>query len=73
MDLGNLAELASKRTCKDCGQIFLSDADSSALEKFADHTTTHWPTPAQWNQAHSIIQADRDRAKHKDKPHDPHL
>jgi hypothetical protein len=59
MDLGKLAEMGERRECRECGGEFWTDKDGYALEKFADHTAVHNPTPAQWNHAYHLIQEAR--------------
>lgn len=55
MDLGKLRELAIRRECKECGAVFETTKELSALEQFTDHLTEHQPTPGQWAEAYSKI------------------
>jgi hypothetical protein len=58
-----------ERTCAVCGEVFENTLSPkgeilvAALEKFSDHLTVHNPSPAQWGQAHHLIQRGKERSK----------
>lgn len=57
------------RVCRKCGAVFQEVAGTkerpavTALEQFADHSTIHQPSPAQWVEAHNRIQEAKETAK----------
>ena len=63
MDLGKLAELAVRRVCQECGAVFETNENETALAQYSDHSRLHQPTQAQWTEAYSKIQASKERAK----------
>lgn len=52
MDLGDLLERSQHRSCPDCGAEFDTTATATALEQYADHSTTHQFTLEQWTNAY---------------------
>jgi len=67
MDLGKLEELSEHRVCRECGAEFWTETVGgerrTALEQYADHSTEHQPTVAQWAEAYSRIQEGKRKAK----------
>jgi DNA/RNA-binding domain of Phe-tRNA-synthetase-like protein len=61
MDLGKLSELSIRRVCQECGAVFETTKEQTALEQFADHLTEHQPTVAQWTDAYNKIQASKEK------------
>jgi hypothetical protein len=57
------------RKCVVCSGEFLDDRDGkgnlvrSALDKYAEHSAIHNPSPGQWGEAHRRIQAGKERSK----------
>ena len=58
-----------RRVCGVCGAEFRDVAAGrsgparTALEQFSDHHAEHNPSPVQWAEAHSRIQAGKEAAK----------
>jgi hypothetical protein len=48
------------RVCLDCGEAFRKEQTF----EHAEHLATHYPNGSQWAQAHKMIEAGKDRAKH---------
>lgn len=63
MDLGKLSELSMRRKCLECGAVFVTNEEGTALAKYSDHSVIHQPTGAQWTEAYNKIQAGKERAK----------
>lgn len=52
-----------KRVCGQCGAEFRDRKDSPMLEQFSEHQTEHNASPGQWAEAHSRIEAAKNRRK----------
>jgi len=67
MDLGKLREIADKRVCSQCGEVFrtkeVDGQQVGALAQYADHSVIHQPSPAQWTEAYAKIQAGKEKKK----------
>lgn len=59
MDLGKLSELSVRRKCLECGAVFETSAEASALQQFSNHVIIHQPTGEQWKKAYETIQLNR--------------
>jgi hypothetical protein len=59
--------VSGDRVCGVCGEVFENSIQSPALEKMAEHMTTHNPTGSQWSEAHRRIQKGNDSAKSHEK------
>lgn len=61
------------RVCATCGAEFQDEVDGKgivlkpALAQFSDHLASHNPSPAQWAEAHSRIEAGKESSKRQDK------
>ncbi len=49
-----------QRFCTQCPKLRW---DESELIAHSDHLATHNPSPAQWSEAHNMIQAAKDKRK----------